>query len=953
LSDVFVSYSRRDGAFVGELVADLGLRGKSVWLDTEGIEDAAVFPDAIRLAIESSDAFVFVITPESAASQFCQQEVDHALDLNKRLVPLLREPVPDDALPEAVRVRNWIPFTPDVDRDAACDRLVAALDKDLEHAHAHTHWLVKALEWESRGRDKSFLLRGSELASAEAWLAHVAESADPAPTMSQRSYLLASRTAAARRQRLVVGASLVTVVVAAALAAFALVSRSQAVSARANAQSRALAAESETQLGLDPERALLLAMAAERADKTPEATYALRRAIDLSPIRRRLPHLAGAYPNVAYSPDGKQIAETNNVTLSAASIKGTLQLVDAATMRVEHRIDLGEESHGLVYSPSESTVAVGLADGTALFDTSTGKRIAKIAAMTNPFGGLAFSPDGTLLAVTEHDPITYDGHLEVYDLRTHKLRVIPLGTFGLQGDGKTHAVNTVAFSPDGRRLVVTGYPGIGIFALKTGRLLAAVPGVEVDRASYSPDGKLIVATEQPNQGDASSRFTVDILDARTLAHRETPYSSDFYVLSSAAFSPDGSTIAFTTGHTVGVYSLATHSLVYTTNFGTSLLQGSTFSPDGKDVVVVSADGNGAVYRASGPEQSVIDAGKVIAGLVEIPLALTSDRVVATFSPTSGPSAGKELVESWSWTGKRAAPPLVVSPNSCPTMGVDPLGKTAFVAMEDCGQLGDKAWSAQPVQIWDLATRRVIKTLESTGGATPEYPETNDDGERIVEEVDFKQKYSQPAIDLLNVATGKTIRLQAPCFSPRHSSAVSDDGTRVVALSGCPYMLAWRITADGAIPYHLPVKLTDSSGPLRFSPDGKEIAIANMDGLGQVGIIDATSGKLLETLAGHTDRISSVAWTADERLFETASLDGTVRIWDPTNGRLLRTLDDGDPILGAAFSPDGTTIASMDTNGVIRLWDACTDCENPNALMALAKTRVTRRLTPAEQRAYAG
>ncbi len=67
------------------------------------------------------------------------------------------------------------------------------------------------------------------------------------------------------------------------------------------------------------------------------------------------------------------------------------------------------------------------------------------------------------------------------------------------------------------------------------------------------------------------------------------------------------------------------------------------------------------------------------------------------------------------------------------MGVDPLGKTAFVATADCGQLGDKAWSAQLVQIWDIAKRRVVQTLQSTGGATSDsYPEVDHDGSRFVE-----------------------------------------------------------------------------------------------------------------------------------------------------------------------------------------------------------------------------
>ena len=161
VSDVFVSYSRRDGEFVHSLAADLERRGKSVWIDTEGIGDGEVFPDVIRHAIEQADAFVFVISPDSVTSRFCETEVTYAEHLQKRMVPVLREPVEDERLPEAIRVRSWIPYTPDIDAATASERLISALDTDLEHTRAHTHWLVKALDWESHGRDSSFLLRGT------------------------------------------------------------------------------------------------------------------------------------------------------------------------------------------------------------------------------------------------------------------------------------------------------------------------------------------------------------------------------------------------------------------------------------------------------------------------------------------------------------------------------------------------------------------------------------------------------------------------------------------------------------------------------------------------------------------------------------------------------------------------------------------------------------------------
>jgi hypothetical protein len=196
VADVFISYSRRDSAYVERLQTALEARGKDVWLDTEGIADGEVFPEVIKRAIEQSDAFLFVITPSSVHSTYCENEVEHAREVQKRIMPVLREPVADSELPAEIRDRNWIPFTDDADFEPGMARLLRALDSNLDAAKAHTRWLVKALEWDAEGRDKSFLLSGSELKAAEAWLASRPQDSDPAPTQLQREYLLASREAA-------------------------------------------------------------------------------------------------------------------------------------------------------------------------------------------------------------------------------------------------------------------------------------------------------------------------------------------------------------------------------------------------------------------------------------------------------------------------------------------------------------------------------------------------------------------------------------------------------------------------------------------------------------------------------------------------------------------------------------------------------------------------------------
>ena len=124
MPDVFVSYSRRDSEFVQRLAESVSQRGKEVWLDTEGIADGEVFPEAIKRAIEQSDAFLFVITPASVRSAYCENEVDYAREMQKRIVPVLRDPVPDGELPAEIRDRNWIPFTDDAQFDPSLERLV-------------------------------------------------------------------------------------------------------------------------------------------------------------------------------------------------------------------------------------------------------------------------------------------------------------------------------------------------------------------------------------------------------------------------------------------------------------------------------------------------------------------------------------------------------------------------------------------------------------------------------------------------------------------------------------------------------------------------------------------------------------------------------------------------------------------------------------------------------------
>src|SRR5262249_54380196 len=193
MSDVFVSYSRRDADFVHRLVDALTAHGLTAWVDEKGIPPSAEWMREILGAIESADCFVYVVTPEAAASEVCALELQHAFENNKRILPVLRRPVAEGVLaPELARLQ-WVDFRDDVAVEAAVVPLVAAVRTAPDFPPPHPRRLTRAVRWRDNRRDASLLLRGKELEAAERWLG--TPEASPEPTELQREFIRASRLA--------------------------------------------------------------------------------------------------------------------------------------------------------------------------------------------------------------------------------------------------------------------------------------------------------------------------------------------------------------------------------------------------------------------------------------------------------------------------------------------------------------------------------------------------------------------------------------------------------------------------------------------------------------------------------------------------------------------------------------------------------------------------------------
>lgn len=89
-STVFISYRRVDGSdFAKRLYEDLNKQGIKAWLDVENMPSGNTFIDEIDRAIERSDYFLLVATPEAINSDFCKDEWKKALEHYKPIIPII------------------------------------------------------------------------------------------------------------------------------------------------------------------------------------------------------------------------------------------------------------------------------------------------------------------------------------------------------------------------------------------------------------------------------------------------------------------------------------------------------------------------------------------------------------------------------------------------------------------------------------------------------------------------------------------------------------------------------------------------------------------------------------------------------------------------------------------------------------------------------------------------
>jgi len=277
--------------------------------------------------------------------------------------------------------------------------------------------------------------------------------------------------------------------------------------------------------------------------------------------------------SVAFSQGGR--------TLASGSLDGTVRLWDVATGRQTGRPFTGHTDavSSVAFSQGGRTLASGSWDRTVrLWDVATHRQIGEpLTGYTDGVSSVAFSPDGTTLASG-----SYDHTVRLWDVATHRQIGRPL-------TGLTDPVLSVAFSPDGKTLASGG--GGDTKALDSGsgdntvRLWDVATHRQIGRpltghthavwsVAFSPDGTTLASS--------SSDGTVRLWDLAT--HRQTgrPLTGHTDGVSSVIFSPDSKTLASGShDHTVRLWDVATHRQIGEPLTGPTFAVSSvTFSPDG-------------------------------------------------------------------------------------------------------------------------------------------------------------------------------------------------------------------------------------------------------------------------------------------------------------------------------------------------------------------------------------
>lgn len=512
---------------------------------------------------------------------------------------------------------------------------------------------------------------------------------------------------------------------------------------------------------------------------------------------------------------------------------------------------------------------------------------------------LAFSPDGQTLYVGDNQTV-----LQCFDVANRKAistrQVASDLPYPLRWQFSPKADRVSVVSTDGKKTRLALFDTAAIRTLHR----EVIDAVGIPTSSFSPDGSRWAYCN----ADDPMQVTVAVLDLSTRAKVTLPGKAGYRPVV-VAFAPDGATLAIVSQAVDGaskgpVCQFAFHS--FKTGTTTYVPADDEFrdpgalvwSPDGAWLACTRQTGNLVLWNARKQchHKTLPLAALPVAGLSFSPdgknLAVIDStsrpesQTVRTFrvedgKPNPAVFSSKEVVHGVAWSPVEDVVAIIGNDNDVDLW--NPLPAPSFRILP----------GHQPAEAWSVAFSPDGKSLASVGD-------------------DWKLRHWDPY-------TGDRLELKEDHGSLVASVAWSSDGKFLATGSYDKNAIVYR----GQAPYE---ELHRLPHPFRIrclavSPESNLLAVGSRDRKESgIRLWDLQNGQATGTLEGHTNFLMSLAFSPDGRILGSASIDHTVRLWDPTTRKLLRTLPHQEQVFALAFSPDGRTLATGDRTGNVHFWD---------------------------------
>jgi WD40 repeat protein len=726
-----------------------------------------------------------------------------------------------------------------------------------------------------------------------------------------------------RRLQAIIGASLIALAVVAAIAAYALVQRSDARTQARHARGRALAERALAEIPTNPQVSVHLALQATSLAPGRETTDVLRASLGAMRETRVL-RLGGHIVAAVFAPRGER--------LLAASDNGRVGLYD----RSGHQLLSPPRQHPLTsaaWSPDGRLFATGSAVDATIW---LNRRPRLVLPTHAPVTALSFDRK-TLL-------VGSGTHIRLVDLMTHRVK-----TLRLPG-----AVVAAALDPNGTVLAVAYRHGkttsASLLSARTERVVARLKDTGIRSFAFSPDGHHFAS--------GSYDRTAEIWDAATgkLIH---VLRHSGYVLAER-FSGDGSSLVTASQDGAAyLWNVSNGQRELLLVGATGAQNAAAFSPDGTEIATASADRLARIYYSQD--------GRLLA-----PLAGHHDAVTSIgFDPS-----GKTVVTGSADGSVRlwdALPEGTTEPVDTRKSPVQ-----AFWAGSDVVSISDRqarilSTSGRVLRTATLPSRitataadgRFVALADATGDLTVASRSASTPFEHLRRGTALAYAGTLLVGSDHGVVVGK-LHLHLP--GPVRSLAAGGDRflvrlpqeVRIYTDAG-RLLSTIHTSAQHAVlsPGGLGVATTKgkvaqlwgaSTGKLRhtlrghrslvtdaeYSPNGRELVTVSDDHRGRTW--NVRTGRPLQVLVGHFFPVYSGSYSPDGHWIVTAS-QFTAGLWNAATGQLVFYLGrDTAPLTGASFSPSGKWILTGSRDGTARVY-RCVICQPLPQLEAAATARL--------------